>query len=464
MACARGGLTRTLGFAALLSLAACAGAPRAPTAAAVRTSPAWHEAVFPGAPGWLVPVERGAGGDAATLWLLGGLRAEQRADRLEFADDLLAEPLIKSCRSDGGFLHISQGSRVYWSRTFLGQLEPAGLAEEHAAFRVAQCGPVTMAFGSRGGGYQILSRAGTRQLPPELKWVHFSSEAEGHALATPDQLFETRDGGRSFSAITARPAPDRDRPNIWLGVESFEQQADSVRDSELDALSRAWARRAVASEAGAMVEGLRLADGTWVRSAAAGYGHQYLAFRSPDGRISERHLLGCSMFPWGVKLLAHCPGSEPALRVLDAQHEQALPNPPFPPLTIAVDPAGGAIVSRPLTTDNRYPVRPEPLMIFDGQSWSTHQLNVEPLAIRGPWLLVRNLSNAHYQLLRLDHLEHAPRDLAGAEFDQRGALSLLPIGFSTSAAMPESMPPVPMPSSLSSISQQPKPGRSRRAR
>ena len=201
--------TRTLGFASLLSLAACAGAPRPPTAEAValRTAPAWHEAVYPSVPMPLVPVERGAGGDTATLWLLGGLRAEQRADRLEFADDLLAEPLIKSCRSDGGFLHISQASRLYWSSTFLGQLQAAGLAEELAAYRVTQCGPVTVAFGTRSLGYQILSRAGTRQLPTELTRVHFSSDAEGHALGTADQLLETHDGGRNFSAITARPAP-----------------------------------------------------------------------------------------------------------------------------------------------------------------------------------------------------------------------------------------------------------------
>ena len=175
-----------------------------------------------------------------------------------------------------------------------------------------------------------------------------------------------------------------------------------------------------------MVEGLRLADGTWVRSAAVGYDHRYLAFRSPDGRLSDRHLPGCSISLWGVKLLVHCPGSEPALRALDAQHQQAMPNPPFPPLIIAADPAGGAIVARPRPRDNRDHARPEPLMIFDGQRWSLHELNVEPMAIRGPWLLVRNLGNAHYQLLRLDHLERAPRDLPGAEYDQPGALSLLP--------------------------------------
>src|SRR6185436_14658943 len=138
------------------------------------------------------------------------------------------------------------------------------------------------------------------------------------------------------------PQGKLDDPELWLGGTFGPTPWNEVSGADADSLLSAWVRRAVASDAGALTGGLVLSDGTWVRTISTGSQRQYVAFRAPDGRVSDYRIDGsCRLSPWGEKLVADCYQGEPVVRLLTRERQAALPQPPFLPDHIVVaDPKG----------------------------------------------------------------------------------------------------------------------------
>src|SRR5260221_14326831 len=108
-------------------LAGCAAPPamRAPPpqrVAAVKPPVPWHVVVYPS----LEDVVRVARlSDGSQQLLVGGLRAEQRGERVIFSQDATLHALLRGCASDGGYLFYTAQGELFWSQTFLGALIPS---------------------------------------------------------------------------------------------------------------------------------------------------------------------------------------------------------------------------------------------------------------------------------------------------------------------------------------------------
>jgi hypothetical protein len=394
--------------------------------AAVEPAPGWRVVRYPSPSSTVSFVER-ADGDIQRV-VIGSFRAELRADRVTVADEATIPTLLTSCRSDGGFLHFAQEA-AFWSKTFLGPLEPVGITPYDLHSRVVQCGPVVVALARDGWPNLVVSRDGIRRLGrSDLALVHFSTAEHGRAIAPPDRLLESHDGGRTFLEVAARPGRELDAPEAWLGERlvplRVDQPAWDERSfKEAERVRAAWVRHAVASEAGRMVGGLRLTDGSWVRSLAT-QSNVRLAFRAPNGRVTDYAIEGTvRLLPWGSALLAIRERSDP-WQSLHADGPKTLPSPPRPVVAVAADPKGRWIAARSAMWDAQGKPRPPALMTFDGQRWREHVgLQVTPLAV-GSGRIVVQREQGPAALLRVVDPEHGAVELTGEKLEEHG-VSLL---------------------------------------
>ncbi len=331
-----------------------------------------------------------------TRVLFAGSRAEVRAGAVTFARDDTLEAIIRSCPSDGGFLHFTEGGGLFWSRVFLGRLESVGLTRSDLHERIVQCNPV-VALSSRGRPTLLVSRSGSRLLgQADLALVHFQTTERAHAVAPPDRLLETTDGGRTFAALATRPSTDLDEPTAWLGsdIDVLDQADDSSEgmQSAADPVRTAWLRREVATEAGRVAGGLVLTDGTWVRWVyAADRWKVLLAFRTPDGRVTDHSIPGsCSVQPYGRRLLCACSQQSLTLSLLGPEGEGSLPAPPHPIRVATADPKGRWIAALAVADAGPKSAGKPLLVVFDGGAWKQYPgLDVTPLAATSRWLVAK---------------------------------------------------------------------------
>jgi hypothetical protein len=362
--------------------------------------------------------------------LIGGFRAELRPDRVDFSEETTAEVLVGSCPSDDGFLHFVDGGGLFWSKTFLGPLEQVGLARNDLNWRVVQCGPVVVALSADGQPNLVVSKSGIRALGrSDLALVHFSSAERGRAIMAPDRLLETHDGGRTLVEVASRPSSEGDDPPTWLGtridIERVDEASwDQRHRPEADRVRTAWVRHAVLSNVGRVAGGLRLSDGTWVRSLAIPM-RTFFAFRTPSGRVSDYSVDGVTrFFPWGNALLALLDEAGGSLYALRADGQERLPPPPRPPRAVAADPKGRWIAALSHPWDASGKPAPSALMTFEGQSWQDHAgLRVEPLAVGSGRILAQRHEGGAV-LLSVVAPEREPVELSGEKLGEHG-VSLL---------------------------------------
>lgn len=376
----------------LLALA-CGAQPTAPRVVVAKPAPAspqppaaWRIAHYPKAPRKADVVELAA--DGTQRLLIGGFRAEQRGKSVTFAEQSTADDIYLSCPAEKGYLHHTAGGRFFWSETFLGKLEPGGFIGPQAFGRLEQCGPVIVS--ERKGIRRLVHRHGVVTLPKnQLFRVGFLTPERGRAIDAPDRLLETRDGGGSFQELATRPAEAQDSPEAWLAGVRPPPRDSQGKDIQSPEAVEAWLRRAVASEVGRMMDGLRLSDGTWVRKSED-YHRIYLAFRMPSGQVTSYPLQGrCEVTPWGDKLLAECRDNvDSSLFSLTAAGIKPLPAAPVSPGFIVADPKGKLLAGRAWNHDD-HNVRHDWLVRFDGQRWLvTPEKSWGPLALGGGRLLV----------------------------------------------------------------------------
>lgn len=329
---------------------------------------------------------------------MGGIRIEINNGAITFADEGLLDGIVVSCHSESGWLHFAKGGHVFWSGTFLGALEPVGTLD-YTWGLVQECGPVVV-INHNLGVPDMWTRAGPRPLPAagELARLRFSSPMQARAIAPPDCLLQSDDGGQSFHEAAAR-AREFKTPNEWLGGDPNVRA--TVDDATMERLLIAYAHRAVASEAGAEVGGLRLRDGTWVWQAEGAWNSigrgteymQYLSIRQPDGTVFDTRVDGkCKLLPWGNRLLADCGyGSE--LQVVYPLGGSHIPKPPVPSYheRIFVDPAGRYLVAD-AGPENGVEDKEDSqrrLLQFDGTQWHVYEhIYGSPGAISEKWLLL----------------------------------------------------------------------------
>jgi hypothetical protein len=360
------------------------------SATAAKLPPAWHMVAYP-SPGGVVRVARL--GDGTQQLLVGGLRAEQRGEQVTFSRDATLHALVRACPSDGGYLFYTQRGELFWSQTFLGQLVPSGATNIRWTEQLIECGPVVLAF-TLHGHFEQISRHGVRVIPhhePTLSALGFSSPELGHGIAAPDRLFETRDGGQTFSEVASRPAADRDDVVSWLGGDpQLPRFAEIYGDQAAPAL-KAWLVRALESPAGRITSGIRLDDGTWVRSAAG-----LLGFRREDGRITVYEGLCNTALPWGKRVVLACARGRDSPLVYGPDGPEAIVQPPAYCRDLVADPHGRYLACR-TKLDDAGINDPETLELFDGSAWrSVPPAGTRPIAIgsghvllnRGEQLLV----------------------------------------------------------------------------
>ena len=167
--------------------------------------------------------------------VLGGIRVEYRQDIPLFAEQVVNEPIERSCRINGGWVHVTASREILESREFLGPLTTLGSMAKGSD--VAQCGPL-VATRAPEGDWTVWSSDGPRVIDSPIVRLRFASETVGKAIAPPDQLLETTDGGRSF---TIRPGSIAN-PEAWLGPDESPHSADA--DAKLLQHARAaWESR-----------------------------------------------------------------------------------------------------------------------------------------------------------------------------------------------------------------------------
>lgn len=348
---------------------------------------AWRLARYPAQSSDVVVVERLP--DGLERLLVGGLRAERRGSQVTFAADATLHPLRRTCRSDDGFLHYVRGGGLFWSETFLGPLVSSGATTLDLEQALLQCGPVVLAFVDR-ERVAVISRHGTHLFDrgsPRVESVRFSSLQRGRAIASPDRLLATKDGGRSFVEEAARPAAPLDTPATWLGGDAGDAPPKTLSDEEAEPVLMAWVRRAVQSETGRLVGGFDLGEGTKARVLDAG-NRNYVAFRRADGRISSyRRDEFLEFRTWGDKLLEQPRQTLGPLVALGPDGPTPLPEAPLRIRRLVADPTGRFIAA--LGQADPDAGKPsDSLMRFDGERWQVDEgLDLWPVALENGWLV-----------------------------------------------------------------------------
>jgi hypothetical protein len=355
----------------------------------------WHTVAYPAADRRATLVEQDS--DGTERLDMGGLRAEIRGNNVVFAEEGLLDDIGRSCRSGSGWIHVTHRGIVYESRTFLSHLEPLGAAGSGGYAGVRQCGPVVV-INDESGTPEIWSHFDRRALPAlkDVLAFRFSSPTKARAIAWPDRLLQSEDGGRTLYA-SASHAEDFDSPTDWLGTDSTPKNTEAKQQT-MERLLAAYAHHSVESDVGALVGGLSLNDGTRIRDAGGywlkGKGpdsihKQFIALRRPDGTIVDTELEGaCHLLAWGNKLLAHCYEGEPGLRVVYPLDAPPIPEPPLRPRFVFADPDGRYVVSEPWPEDD-YETVSQKLIHFDGVSWRViEKANGDLSNVRGKWLLM----------------------------------------------------------------------------
>jgi hypothetical protein len=239
----------------------------------------------------------------------------------------------------------------------------------------------------------------------DLARVRFASPLKVRAIAAPDRLLESDDGGQSFHESASRPA-DFKSPTDWLGRDPLHEET-SIGRATLERLIAAYAHHSVASDTGAEVGGIRLRDGTWVWAVEwiwdldlKGANHtdaryvefvKYVSIRRPDGSIVDTRALGNRpLLPWGDRLLLD--GYDHELQVVYPLNE-----PPIPKLpkfarsgSVFADPAGRYILA---DAEGQYAFQDKnsehTLLLYDGIEWQVYKHIVgAAVAISEKWLLL----------------------------------------------------------------------------
>ncbi|HXK18053.1 MAG TPA: hypothetical protein VNG33_09630, partial [Polyangiaceae bacterium] len=210
----------------------------------------------------------------------------------------------------------------------------------------------------------------------------------GRALAAPDRLFETHDGGASFSERSPRPPAALDEPLAWLGADPQLPRLPEIDDETARPVFLAWLRRALESEAGRLTSGIRLTDGTWVRLATRPM-QFYLGFRRPNGRITTFEVKGglCDVLPWGAKVVIPCSEGADSIVVFGPDGREPIVQPQHRPRRVVAGPAGRYIAFS-AWPDEPGSRKPGARALFDGTTWQDlPELEDEPIAIRQGQLL-----------------------------------------------------------------------------
>lgn len=403
---ARHNLSWLLTLALVHGLVACAPRVPLPRVAQPKTaaieSDDWKLLGYPALPSGATLVGRDPNGTQRIQ--LGGLRVELRNASVNISEQGLLEDIESCCRSGKGWMHFAVGGRVYWSDTFLGALEPIANLGWYGHTRIRQCGPEVI-IDNPLGNPELWGRTGPKPMPgaQELELIRFSSALHGKAIASPDHLLESDDGGLTFHDSASKPE-QFSSPSAYLGTAAHPVD-NSVANETLERLLAAWVHRSVTSDAGAFVGGLRLADGTWVRDAISLHA-QFISLRRPDGSVIDRKIDGpCHLLAWGTQLLAHCYEGKPTLSVIYPDNPAPVPEVPMRPRFVIADPAGRYLVVEPWPEDEFQPEK-FPLIVFDGTRWHVHEnLQYTPHAIDGNWLLVTGGSQSTCQIVRLSELD-----------------------------------------------------------
>ncbi len=365
-----------------------------PKSAPIAASPWRTFAYVPGQP-FAQRIERD--GNGTVRFTMGGVRVEMRGDAITFADEGLLDTIAVSCHSGSGWLHLTTAGHVFWSDTFLGALEPVGTLD-YTWGSVQQCGPVVV-INHNAGAPDMWTHAGPRPLPVAQEFSHlrFISPTQARAIAPPDRLLQSDDGGQSFYE-SASKARDFKSPRDWVGKDLLPEE-DPVERTTTERLLAAYVHRSVASEAGAEAGGLRLRDGTWTRYLKEVWNdeqrtryEEYVSIRRPDGTILDTRIHAeCKFFPWGNRLLADCGSTD--LRVVYPLDGPRIPKPPvlrYHMGPIFVDPAGHYLVADagPLIGGDHESIERK-LLLFDGTEWYVYDhILGSPVAISDKWLLL----------------------------------------------------------------------------
>jgi hypothetical protein len=350
---------------------------------------AWRWASY-SPPGAVTFVESGADGTQRVL--VGGFRAEQRGTQVELSREAASAELVRSCRTDGGFIHYSLAGELFWSETFLGPLIPSGTSPVDFRNQLAECGPVVVSA-REDRGFAVVSRQGSRPLAAgdaRLVAVQFSTPTLGRAIAEPDRLLETRNGGQTFTEPAARPPAELDRPAAWLGAEPSRPERRELHGEAAAPVLRAWLERALDSEVGRLVEGLRLSDGTWVRTLQDDR-EFYVAFRSPDGKLSSHAVRGaCHAQPWGSHLLLDCAQSAGNLRLFGPGGEQPISQPPQQLMRVFADAEGSCLFGLGVGERQGKRATSSGPLVFEGGRWREFaEPDVVPIALRNCQVLLK---------------------------------------------------------------------------
>jgi hypothetical protein len=352
--------------------------PSASSAVVLPAPAQWHVAHYPEEPSWIVLNETLP--DGTQRLVMEGTRAERRGTRIKFAEQNLLESIRQSCRSGNGWVHVARGGAVYWSDTFLGDLRQLGMTRRWAY--LMQCGPQAIVNAPTPELWTRHGKLALSSLPAGAE-VRFTSELLGEAQAFPDRVLRTRDGGKTFERVDA---PGRYFPALPAYAE---QSLPKLGDADLDVVRSEWARRAVASEAGSLIDGGRLADGTRYRVVSRTKG-DIVAFQGPNGVVSTIVLdEGCFPTAWGSKLLARCREGAIGLPVVYPPGAPQLPAVPKSPRFVHGDAVGRWLFVKPWPPDPFNPKNDVPLLRFDGVSWREYpDVAGYPEAVHGDWLLL----------------------------------------------------------------------------
>ena len=331
--------------------------------------------------------------DGTKLLYLDGWRMQLRGEQAVLAEHVTIDSLQRSCRASSGWTHVSSRGHVYWSSTFLGNLKLLGKAP---AGRILQCGPQLVTEGSPP---QLWTEAGVQPLEysTPVGRAYFQTPLQGSAWVFPDVWLNTSDGGKTFTP-TKEPGA--------RGL--FEEVPDELPEIGVTALGlavRAWLERAVKSGAGRVMEGLRLSDGTWVRTGGAG-DERYAALRTPDGRVTTLAATrNCQFLAWGSQLLTRCEPAAPIdTVVVDAVYPKVgLSAPPRALRHVIADSEGRYLFAQSRLGDGE---KERMLMRFDGKAWQLFPaIASEPLHARHGWLVLKE----PLRVVSAEHPDQEPR-------------------------------------------------------
>jgi hypothetical protein len=181
--------------------------PRAPVAPHWRYHPhepaRMHAGVRLANGAWLLA------GDLGERWLTEPIAEppEERLHRARASEHRAPESLRAVAeRPDGGWLFVGESGSVYGARGPLDALEPSAVAPEPLA-QVAAAGGVLVGLGSLGATYRFDGGRWSAGASPPARPFDVAATATGKllALAAPEALFASDDGGASWRAVAVEP-------------------------------------------------------------------------------------------------------------------------------------------------------------------------------------------------------------------------------------------------------------------